>query len=107
MSNQYHILRDKYDDLVKNLVPKLTIESVDEAIKAVNLLVRLQRPADWRYINEPRIILGMTADQERVVYGEAGMFAFYHALPYKELYQKVLSTGDKPLLESLVSLKPN
>ncbi len=95
MPDKYDALRERYDGLVKDVVPKLTAETVDEAVRAVNILVRLQRPRDWAFSEEPRAVLGMTSDGERAVYGEVTRFGFYHAVPVDELHQSVSGMVDK------------
>ncbi|GEM_PF-3696788 len=89
MGDQYDTLREIYDNFVKAIVPTLTIETVDDGVDAVNMLVRLQRPVDWAFTDEPRAVLGITSDKEKVAYGEGSRFGFYHALPFGELHQRV------------------
>ena len=89
MLDQYDVLRETYDSLVKTVVPTLTAETVDVAVDAVNTLVRLQRPVNWAFSEEPRVVLGMTSDKERVAYGEVTRLGFYHALPFDKLHQTV------------------
>ena len=99
MADQYDALRDTYDSLVKDVVPKLTAETVDEAVGAVNTLVRLQRPTNCAFSNEPRVVLGITSDGEKIAYGEVSRFGFYHAVPAAELQDRVSGMLDKAKTE--------
>ncbi len=103
MADQYYdTLRERYDGLVKDVVPKLTANAVDEAVEAVNTLVHLQRPVGWAFSDEPRVVLGITSDKQIAVYGEVGRFGFYHAVPVGQLRQRISEMADKRLLEDLV-----
>lgn len=88
-NDQYEDLREMYDSLVGDIVPKLTSENVGVAIEAVNTIVRLQRPADWTFSEEPREILGITSDGKMIAYGEGTRLGFYHARPLEEVYSDV------------------
>ncbi len=67
MVDQYDISRTRYDALVKDLVPKLTGEKADVAVRAINNLVYLERPEDWASADWPQAILGVTSDGEKAV----------------------------------------
>ena len=100
MSGKYESLRDTFDGLVKLTVPNLTAETVDVAVNAVNTLVRLQTPVDEAFSDKPRVLLGLTSDGEKVVYGEVGRFGSYHAVLFDELYDRVVGMRDKAQIAS-------
>ena len=89
MQDQYDLLREAYDHVLQTEVPTLTAEETGIAVDAVNTLVRLQRPTAWASSDEPRVLLGISSDKERVAYGEVSSLGFYHALPYDVLYHRV------------------
>ncbi|HIH12008.1 TPA: hypothetical protein HA241_07505 [Candidatus Woesearchaeota archaeon] len=111
MTDKYENLREAYDGLIKNIVPELTAQTVDEAVQAVNTLVRLQRPVNWAVSNEPRVILGVTSDGEKAVYGEVGRLGFYIAVPFNDLRERISTLVEEgridcKSLDDLVDLKP-
>ena len=111
MPDEYKKLRDTYDHFVRGIVPKLTAPDVDAAVGAINTLVRLQRPEEWAFSNKPRVILGVTIDGEKAVYGEVGRFGFYHADTFNGLHERIsrmVETGEisDKLLENLLALRP-
>ena len=99
MEDQYDALRERYDSLVKGVIPKLTAETVDEAIGAVNTLIRFQRPVSWAVSNEPGAVLGITSDGVKIAYREDSRFGFYHAVPAAELQDRVSGMLDKARTE--------
>ena len=88
MKDRYDIATAMYDRVLKSVVPRLSAETLDQAVEAVNSLVRLQRPVTWAMSDEPRVILGITSDQT-VAYGEIGTLGFYHAVPYEGLHDRL------------------
>lgn len=95
MSDEYNVLKERFDAFVRCVVPGLTAEKADRAVQAINGLVSLHRPYDWAFLDEPRVLLGMTSRGEMVVYGEGGRLGFYHVVPYDELHERVSSMVDR------------
>jgi len=86
MADKYDTLQEGCDSLLTAIVPSLTKDDVGTVIKDVNTLVRHQKPPSQAFTEQPRVILGITSDQELVVYGKAGKLGSYHAKPYVEVY---------------------
>lgn len=108
MITGYERVRQRYDGILRDIVPSLTAGTIDQAVGAVNALVRLQRLGDWTGSDSPQRILGITSDREIVVYGGGGPLSFYHAEPLGSVEQRVskmlasaLQERDAPLPEEL------
>jgi hypothetical protein len=99
MQDEYEALRDRYDAVVKDIVPKLSREHVQTAVDAVNSLIRLHKPMNWAMSDEPRAVLGISSDKETVVYGEVGRIGMYHAVPFDKLQGRVSGMLDKAKTE--------
>jgi hypothetical protein len=93
--SEYEAVNKLYDDVLRHLSPKLHVDTVNTAIDAVNILVRLQMPPELRADNSPRAVLGMTADGERVVYGDNSSVSFYHAKPFDDVQGIISSMVDR------------
>ncbi len=93
--DKYDLLTEKYDSLLKSLLPNLTEKNVDVALANVNSLAQLQQPDIIGCTGNVNRILGMTSDQERVVYGGPSNLSFYQSKPYEEVHTEVSKSVDK------------
>lgn len=91
----YDALTERYDQLVRDIIPHFTKETVDRGMEAMNNAVNIFKPLSWpvafsMIIIEPKAVLGITSDQERVVYRDDIRLGHYHAVPFDEIHQRVL-----------------
>ncbi len=89
MPDRYDTLQESCDTILREILPQLTVETVDRAVEAMNNIVCSIRPANWAFCDEPAEILGITSDQERVAYRKSGRLGLYRALPFDRLHQRI------------------
>jgi len=89
MGDKYDAISGACDSLLREMAPYLTSDTVDAVVGAANAIVRSQRPRDWAFSDAPRSILGITADGEKVLYGDDGKLGYYHTETYEKLHQRV------------------
>lgn len=87
--DKYDILQEKCDGVVRDMLPYVGINNVDVVIDAVNTVVRSQRPINWAFSTEPKVLLGRTSDGERYAYREVSRLGFYHAVSYGDLHETI------------------
>ena len=91
----YEALEQRYDGILKQLVPSLNSDQGLRAVENMNRMIDISRRDDWASMSTPRAILGITQDKQTVIYGERGNLGFYRAVPVDTFRERTKHLRDQ------------